>query len=60
MRADFELYGCTLYIDFMKRQMNSYEWPYISIVAMDSNGSPRVVAGKSTLVLFYFVNIHVS
>ena len=60
MRSDFELYGCTLYLDFMKRQMNSYEWPYISIVAMDSNGSPRVVAGKSALVLFYFVNIHVS
>ena len=44
MRADFELYGCTLYLDFMKRKLNSYEWPYISIVAMDSNGSPRVVA----------------
>jgi len=24
--------------------MNSYDWPYISVVAMDSNGSPRVVA----------------
>ena len=23
--------------------MNSYDWPYISVVAMDSNGSPRVV-----------------
>ena len=44
MRGDFELYGCALHLDFMKRQLNSYEWPYISIVAMDSNGSPRVVA----------------
>lgn len=44
MRGDFELYGCALHLDFMKRQLNSYEWPYISIVAMDSNGSPRVMA----------------
>ena len=44
MRADFELYGCSLHLDFMKRKMNSYDWPYISVVAMDSNGSPRVVA----------------
>ena len=43
MRADFELYGCALHLDFMKRKMNSYDWPYISVVAMDSNGSPRVV-----------------
>lgn len=44
MRADFELYGCALHIDFMKRKLNSYEWPYISLVVIDSNGSPLCAA----------------
>lgn len=42
MRADFELYGCALHLDFMKRKMNSYDWPYISVVGPDSAMSPRV------------------
>ena len=42
MWADFELYGAGLHLDFMKRKMNSYNWPYVSIVVMDANGSPRV------------------
>ena len=29
MRGDFELYGCALHLDFMKRQLNSYEWRHI-------------------------------
>lgn len=44
MRADFELYGCALHVDFMKRRMNCYDWPYISLVVIDANGSPRVAA----------------
>ncbi len=44
MRGDFELYGCALHVGFMKQKLNSFEWPYISIVACDSNGSPRCVA----------------
>ena len=41
MRADFELYGCQLHLDFMMRKLNSYLWPHISIVVVDANGSPR-------------------
>ncbi len=44
MRADFEIYGCALHVDFMKQKTNSSEWLYISIVALDGNGSPRCVA----------------
>ncbi len=33
-----------LHVDFMKCKMNSYEWPYISIVAVDGNGSPVCIA----------------
>ncbi len=40
-RADFEIYGFALHVDFMKHKMNSFEWPYISNVAVDGNGSPR-------------------
>ena len=40
-RADFELYGCQIHLDFMMRKMNSYLWPYISVVVVDANGSPR-------------------
>ena len=40
-RADFKLYGCQLHLDFMMRKMNSYLWPYISVVVVDANGSPR-------------------
>ncbi len=39
--SDFELYGCQLHLDFMMRRMNSYLWPYISVVVVDANGSPR-------------------
>ena len=38
---DFELYGCSIFVDFMKRKMNSYDWPYISIVVIDANNSPK-------------------
>lgn len=41
MRADFELYGCALFCDSMKRKMNAYNWPYISCVVIDGSGSPR-------------------
>ena len=41
MRADFELYGSSLFVDMMKRIMNSYNWPYVSIVVIDANGQPR-------------------
>jgi hypothetical protein len=41
MRADFELYGCSIFCDMMKRVMNSYNWPYISIVVIDANDKPR-------------------
>ncbi len=44
MRIDFELYGCALHLDFMKRTANSFEWLYISIVVVDGNESPRCVA----------------
>jgi len=44
MRGDFELNGCALHLHFMKCKLNSFEWPYISIVAVDGNGSPRCVA----------------
>jgi hypothetical protein len=36
-----ELYGCQLHLDFIMRRMNSYLWPYISVVVVDANGSPR-------------------
>ncbi len=44
MRGYFELYGCALHVDFIKQKLNSFEWPYISIVAVDANGSPRCVS----------------
>ncbi len=44
MRGDFEFDGCALHLDFMNRKLNSFEWPYTSIVDVDGNGSPRCVA----------------
>ncbi len=38
MRGDFELFGCALHVDFMKRKFYSVEWLYISIIACDANG----------------------
>lgn len=40
-RSDFATYGCQLHLDFMMRQLNLYAWPYISVVVIDANGSPR-------------------
>ena len=40
-RSDFATYGCQLHLDFMMRRLNSYAWPYISVVVIDANGSPR-------------------
>ena len=40
-RADFELYGCQLHLDFMVRKINPYLCPYIFVVVVDANGSPR-------------------
>ncbi len=44
MRGDFELCGCALHLDFMKRKLNSFIWPYISIVAINGNDGQRCVA----------------
>ena len=41
MRADFELYGSAIHVDFMARKLNSYDWPYLSLAVIDANGSPR-------------------
>jgi hypothetical protein len=35
MRRMFELYGDVLFLDAMKRQLNSVYWPYFSIVLLD-------------------------
>jgi hypothetical protein len=35
MRRMFELYGDILFLDAMKRQLNSVHWPYFSIVLLD-------------------------
>ena len=40
-RSDYYMYGCQLHLDFMMRKLNSYAWPYISVVVIDANGSPR-------------------
>ena len=41
-RANFEMFGSTLFLDMMKRQLNSVHWPYVSIVALD--GDKKVVS----------------
>jgi hypothetical protein len=41
MRADFELYGSAIHVDFMARKLNSYDWPYLSLAVIDANSSPR-------------------
>jgi hypothetical protein len=41
MRRMFELYGDVLFLDAMKRQLNSVNWPYFSIVLLD--GFKKVV-----------------
>lgn len=35
-RANFERFGSTLFLDMMKRQLNSVHWPYTSVVAFNS------------------------
>jgi hypothetical protein len=41
MRADFELYGSAIHVDFMAHKLNSYDWPYLSLAVIDANLSPR-------------------
>jgi hypothetical protein len=41
MRADFELFGSAIHVDFMARKLNSYDWPYLSLAVIHANGSPR-------------------
>jgi len=35
-RANWELYGGTLFLDMMKHELNSIHWPLVSIVAMSA------------------------
>lgn len=49
MRANFELYGDTLFLDMMKRQLNSVHFPYYGISLIDSNGN-LCLGGESLLI----------
>ncbi len=44
MRRMFELYGDILYLDAMKRQLNSVHWPYFSVVLLDGFNKIAVAA----------------
>jgi hypothetical protein len=41
MRADWEQYGHTLFLDAMLRQLNSVCWPYIAAVLATTEGPPH-------------------
>jgi hypothetical protein len=41
MRARWERYGDVLFLDAMKRQLNSLHWPYLSVVCLE--GDKRIV-----------------
>ncbi len=43
MRGNFKLYGCAVHVDLEKKNLDSFEWPYISIVVVDGNGCPICV-----------------
>ena len=36
MRYNWEQYGFCLFLDAMKRDLNNFKWPYISVVVIDS------------------------
>ena len=44
MRANFARYGDCLFLDFMKRKLNSINWPYIGPAVIDGYKKVRVVA----------------
>jgi hypothetical protein len=44
MRADWEDYGNVLFLDAMKRQLNSVHWPYIGPCVLNSSKKVAVVA----------------
>jgi hypothetical protein len=44
MRASYELFGNFISIDAMKRQQNSYHWPYIGPCVYDENKTVAVIA----------------
>ena len=37
-RGNYEQFGSTVFLDMMKRQVNSVHWPYVSIVCLDADG----------------------
>ena len=37
MHANFELFGEVMFLDAMKRQLNSLYWPYVGIVVLDGD-----------------------
>jgi hypothetical protein len=39
MRARWERYGDVLFLDAMKRQLNSLHWPYLSVVCLEGDKS---------------------
>ena len=44
MRRSFELYGDVLFLDMMKRKLNSQHWPYIGHVVLNGNKKIEVAA----------------
>ena len=42
MRARWEQYGDVLFLDAMKRQLNSLHWPYLSVVCLEGDKSVGV------------------
>jgi hypothetical protein len=44
MRRSFELYGDVLFLDMMKRRLNSQHWPYVGPVVLNGNKKIEVAA----------------
>jgi hypothetical protein len=44
MRRSFELYGDVLFLDMMKRKLNSLHWPYVGPVVLNGNKKIEVAA----------------
>ncbi len=44
MRRSFELYGDVLFLDMMKRMLNSQHWPYVGPVVLTGNKKIEVAA----------------
>jgi hypothetical protein len=44
MRRSFELYGDVLFLDMMKRMLNSQHWPYVGPVVLNGNKKIEVAA----------------